>query len=378
MTVYGASPTRDRPGWFFGLTGPQLASWSLSASPAGSRWRSDGGAPAPPGARSAICAALDLRPGPWLVGHPVDRCPRPAPDRRSMAGQASSRRPPRARSTPTTSTEADLPGVLAGIQIHDGPPMPGRSTRPAVIQNHATRTWAATARSRPPRHRDGRRPHPHRMGAALADLLEAAAAGGQIDLLAIQVRTVPDDGTERADWVRRHRRPRSQRSRLRSTHDLDAMPAGPQSAPKPSSPWSSARTPSAKTPDEPGAACTGRARSPVRHPPRSRGPSDRRHRLHPRHLARHRGARHRDPHRLRTRRRRALADAAIRPRTIPRSERASPSPPLAPPTPRPLALLPPRGLGVGRRHDPAATQGRPARGHSPEPSSRPSPVNAAP
>ena len=43
--------------------------------------------------------------------------------------------------------EADLPGILSSIQIHDGPPMTGQTARPAIIQNHATRTWAATASS---------------------------------------------------------------------------------------------------------------------------------------------------------------------------------------------------------------------------------------
>jgi hypothetical protein len=41
--------------------------------------------------------------------------------------------------------EADLPGVLGAVQIHDGPPTGPTQTRIAIIQNHATKTWAVTA-----------------------------------------------------------------------------------------------------------------------------------------------------------------------------------------------------------------------------------------
>src|SRR4029453_15423597 len=46
-----------------------------------------------------------------------------------------------------------------------------------------------------------------RMAAGLAELQEIASRAEAIELVAIQVRTVPDDGAERADWVRRHRKP---------------------------------------------------------------------------------------------------------------------------------------------------------------------------
>ena len=41
--------------------------------------------------------------------------------------------------------EVDLPGSLAGIEIHEGPPVGLDGSRVAIIQNHAARTWAATA-----------------------------------------------------------------------------------------------------------------------------------------------------------------------------------------------------------------------------------------
>jgi hypothetical protein len=122
--------------------------------------------------------------------------------------------------------EADLPGVLAGIAIHDGPPMAGRSTRPAIIQNHAAHTWAATARITHPgigMADDGERA---RMGAGLAELFEAASASNQIHLVALQVRNVPDDGTERAEWVRHHARHDEPGLSARLHSQLEAMSAG--------------------------------------------------------------------------------------------------------------------------------------------------------
>ena len=82
--------------------------------------------------------------------------------------------------------------------------MAGTRRRPAIIQNHATRTWAATARILHPGIGMADDADRDRMGAGLSELLEAASASSQIDVLAICVRTVPDDGTERAEWVRQH------------------------------------------------------------------------------------------------------------------------------------------------------------------------------
>jgi hypothetical protein len=101
----------------------------------------------------------------------------------------------------------DLPGVLAGIEVHDGPPYAHHLTRVAVVQDHARRTWAATARIEHPGLGLTEPESRDRMGAGLAELCEAATRTELIDLLALQVRTVPDDGAERQDWVRRHRQP---------------------------------------------------------------------------------------------------------------------------------------------------------------------------
>ena len=100
----------------------------------------------------------------------------------------------------------DLPGSLAGIEIHEGPPVGLAGVRVAIIQNHTDRTWTVAATL----------VHPGvglcdigqraRMGQGLADLLDQAARTGLIEEILILVRTVPDDGAERDQWIARHRR----------------------------------------------------------------------------------------------------------------------------------------------------------------------------
>jgi hypothetical protein len=103
-------------------------------------------------------------------------------------------------------TQVDLPGSLTGIEIHEGPPTGLTGARVAIIQNHAARTWAATAAIVHPgtgmRDADDRA----RMGRGLADLLDQAARTELIDEVLLLVRTVPEDGAERDQWIARHRR----------------------------------------------------------------------------------------------------------------------------------------------------------------------------
>ncbi len=100
----------------------------------------------------------------------------------------------------------DLPGVLSAVQVHDAPPAGATQARTAVIQNHAARTWAVTAAAvhpgigmSSPQQRD-------RYGQALSALLEAASRTELIDEIILMVRTVPEDGAERDQWITRHRR----------------------------------------------------------------------------------------------------------------------------------------------------------------------------
>lgn len=205
MIVYGASATRDRQGWFFGLTGAQL---SLALAAAFPCWLAMS-----VGQWAALLALVPL----WLLAVVLICVPIRGWSSaqwigvlaRHLVGRATgwTRFESKAAAGEVDDpTEADLPGVLAGIQIHDGPPMAGRAVRPAIIQNHACRTWAATARIVHPGIGMADEDDRGRMGSGLAELFEAASASSQIDLLAICVRTVPDDGTERAEWVRQHAR----------------------------------------------------------------------------------------------------------------------------------------------------------------------------
>lgn len=205
MTVYGGSAARDRQGWFFGLTGPQVFLVLAAAFPC---WLAMSVGewtallvlvPLCLAAVALICVPVRG----WSTAQWIGVLARLALAQVAGWSRWQSRGAAGAIEEPA---EADLPGVLTGIQIHDGPPMAGRIVRPAIIQNHATRTWAATARIAHPgigMADDGDRA---RMSAGLSELLEAASAGSRIDLIAICVRTVPDDGTERAEWVRQHAR----------------------------------------------------------------------------------------------------------------------------------------------------------------------------
>lgn len=234
MSVYGASATRERQGWLFGLTGPQFFMVMAAGLPT---W-----AAMAVGAWVTLLVAVPL----WLaVGMLI--C---VPIRgwsalqwigvlfRHLTGAAFgwTRFQSKAAAGDLDlgtadrddggAHEADLPGVLAGIEIHDGPPMSGQSGRPAIIQDHAARTWAATARIVHPG--IGMSDHADRfqMGAGLGELLEAATAANQIDLIALQVRTIPDDGTERQDWVRHNAREDEPEVSAQVNAQLQAMTAG--------------------------------------------------------------------------------------------------------------------------------------------------------
>ncbi len=238
MSVYGASATRDRQAWLFGLTGPQFflvlaAGFPTWMAIAMQQWL-------------ALLVVLPL----WVVVGLLVCLPIRGHSAiqwigvvfRHMSGLAFgwSRFQSKAAAGDLDlgngdddegeAGEADLPGILAGIQIHDGPPMSGQTARPAIIQNHATRTWAATARIVHPGIGMSDEADRFRMGAGLTEMMEAATAGNQIDLVVVQVRTIPDDGTERDEWVRHNARPDEPEEglldRLRARLDL----AGKQGA----------------------------------------------------------------------------------------------------------------------------------------------------
>ncbi len=219
MSVEYADYTRDRVGFFFGMTGPQLATVMAAGVPlllavGVQRW-----------ALAGLCllgfAAVVLlvvvpvrgrSATQWigaLVAHTVGR----GLGWSAFRGKVGV-------GEPVAPDDADLPGILAGLQVHDGPPRGARLTRVALIQDHAAQTWAATARVVHPgigiaeaRERD-------RMGEGLAQLQEVLARTDLARMLVIQVRTVPDDGAERAQWVAKNRRADSPALSRRVNEDL--------------------------------------------------------------------------------------------------------------------------------------------------------------
>jgi hypothetical protein len=205
MTVYN-DYTRARIGWFFGLTGPQLAVLAVAVLPIA--WSVSKNDWAAAGLATLLWGALYL-----IIAVPVRG--------RSMTGwilatlrlavgalvgwtrfQAKA-----ATGHATPQDQVDLPGILSSIEVHEGPPSGHDQRRVALIQHHATRTWAVTATIVHPglgmaelTDRDG-------YGRGLTELLDAAVRSELPSELIFLVRTVPEDGAERADWVRRHRSP---------------------------------------------------------------------------------------------------------------------------------------------------------------------------
>jgi hypothetical protein len=103
--------------------------------------------------------------------------------------------------------EADLPGVLAAITVHDGPPHGVDQRRAAIIQHHATRTWAVTAAITHPGLATADAGERASQGAGLTTLLNACARIELVDELMFTIRSVPDDGAERDQWMARHDHP---------------------------------------------------------------------------------------------------------------------------------------------------------------------------
>ena len=122
--------------------------------------------------------------------------------------------------------EVDLPGSLSGIEIHEGPPTGLPATRVAIIQNHTARPWSATAAIVHPgtgmQDADDRA----RMGRGLTDLIDQAGRTELIDEILFLVRTVPEDGAERDQWISRHRRPEGPEQVKAINDELQAVLTG--------------------------------------------------------------------------------------------------------------------------------------------------------
>ncbi|SDS99876.1 hypothetical protein SAMN04488543_2812 [Friedmanniella luteola] len=210
---------RDRIGWFFGLQGWQLVLLAVAALPVLGLVQ-----------RGAWTAAL-AGAGVWVLTLVVVAVPVRG---RSATGWLLAslafllgRRAgwTRWRSRAATGAaqdlaEADLPGVLQAVQIHDGPPHGPHQVRVAVAQNHALSTWAVTAQVTHPGIGMADSADRDRQGHGLAELLDLAARTELIEEVLFTVRTVPDDGAERDLWVRKHRKPGGPELSRRVNDDL--------------------------------------------------------------------------------------------------------------------------------------------------------------
>lgn len=204
-TVY-KDYSRDRIGWFFGITTVPLILLALATLPV--LWAISHGA----------WTSTLLLAGLWVLLLVVTVVPvhgRPATGwliasiSYALGGLLgwTSFRAQAAEGRLENLETPDLPGVLQTVQVHDGPPNGPNLQRVAIIQDHATRSWAVTASIVHPG--IGMEPNASRdrYGQALKGLLDLAAQTEKIDEVHLMVRTVPEDGAERELWVSNHHRP---------------------------------------------------------------------------------------------------------------------------------------------------------------------------
>ncbi|GIL37587.1 SCO6880 family protein [Phycicoccus sp. DTK01] len=213
--------SRARLGFFFGLTGWQLAAVTLGLLPP--LWEISLGRWAPAGALLAAWAPMAL-----LVVTPVRG--------RSSAGWLlaaaahavgtvtgwSRFTAEAARGAAGPAATPDLPGVLAGTRVHEAPPAGPSGRRVALIQHHATRTWAVTAAVVHPGIGLSEPAQRDLYGVGLTALLDAARATELVDEIQLMVRTVPEDGAERDGWTARHRSPAAPPAARRVNDELQA------------------------------------------------------------------------------------------------------------------------------------------------------------
>ena len=197
--------SRDRQGWFLGLSGGAAVTVLLAGLPmllavgAHRWWLAAAWLPAwalivvgvcvPVRGRPALRWILDVTR--WTLGRGLGWS-----DWQSAAAAGEL----------ADLAAADLPGVLAGIRTHDGPPFGVLLGRPAIVQDQIAQSWAAVARISHPGIGLAELGTRARMAAGLAELLEGAASAELVSVVAVQIRTVPDDGAERAGWQHRHLR----------------------------------------------------------------------------------------------------------------------------------------------------------------------------
>lgn len=120
--------------------------------------------------------------------------------------------------------EPDLPGVAATLRFHDGPPLV-LTKSVCVVQDPRAGRWAATAQVAHPGLGNADPQMRELYAANLGGMLAAAAATEEIARISIQIRTVPDDGAERAAWVADHRSPHAPYVVVEASDQLESLMA---------------------------------------------------------------------------------------------------------------------------------------------------------
>lgn len=204
-SVYG-DYSRDRIGWFFGLSGLQLAILGVGLFPA--LWAFNTRQWGPLLGLSAGWALLFV-----LVVVPIRGRSATAWLAASLAHAVgvvfrwTTWRSRASRGQTDDLGVPDLPGVLHGIRVHDGPPNGPSMARVAIVQDKANRVWAITAAITHPGLALADADDRTHQGRGLTDLLNACARTELISEVIFVVRSVPDDGAERDQWLTRHLRP---------------------------------------------------------------------------------------------------------------------------------------------------------------------------
>jgi hypothetical protein len=201
-TIY-SEYARDRQGYFFGLTGAQLVILVTAAVPAiwalnQQQW---------PGLAAAVAgwamvAVLVVVPiwGRSVAGWAIAAT-------QFGVGTVASWTRFRSRAASGAADDLavpDLPGALGQVAIHEAPPQGADLTRVAIIQHHAQRTWAVTAAITHPGLALADPFERASQGQGLATLLNTCARTELVEEVQFLVRSVPDDGAEREQWLGRH------------------------------------------------------------------------------------------------------------------------------------------------------------------------------
>lgn len=121
---------------------------------------------------------------------------------------------------PVDPDEPDLPGVLARVSFPDGPQFRDHG-RVCLIHDTAEGRWGATARLTHSGVGMLSAEQCDHLASRLGNLLLSLGQRDVVDRLSLQVRTVPDDGSDYQVWRSRNESPQAPDLARRSTDELD-------------------------------------------------------------------------------------------------------------------------------------------------------------